>query len=191
MKCLGLLYAMLILPFANVFGYQFGGVNFYTPEGNNICDCNELENYQKNAPAIVGFENEMPRIKRFYFYRDHIVGFSDSLHFIFNEKSKVLEVFDSEKEWEERVEYSCLDPWVTRWWELDDSPSDLILLLMVGFIVTIPLGSVFLFFWIGSFWKAISKEKFSLRKGINTKVFLGLSLVLMWGWSELFWLESI
>ena len=189
-------YLLPLLLFISISYSGFGRIGmgeqyFETPGGHMICDCDGLENSVKNAPSIVGFEEQIPKIQEFYFYKNHIVGYNDSLHFIFNEKNNDLQLFKYEQDWYYQIELQELDPIITRWLDLSDSPEVWHVLLFMWFFLTIPLATIFIYLFFRWLIFSIKREKFNIFKGKYTKRFLLLLLILIWLLQKLFWIESI
>jgi len=115
-----------------------------------------------------------------YFYRNSIIGqYKDGEvsrgFFVVNEDELSVKSFESEEEWNAYLQLQNLVPkfW-TRWYSYKWSTSfdDILMVLLFGFVYTIPL---LILFAVIVFVAAV-KEKFSLRKG-NTRIIV-LSMTL-------------
>lgn len=163
--------------------------NFQTPGGHTICDCDNMVDYELYAPSILGFEQKIPRITDFYFYNNHIVGYSDSLFFIFDETTATLMTYTERMAWETARSERQLHPFLTRWLTIHDNPQDKLLIFLFLSYLLVPLSLVFVYFYVKIGFKAVKRERLHLR-GTHTRIFIGLSLLLLWLLSELFWIES-
>ena len=128
---------------------------FITPGKHTICACDNV--IDANQPSIIGFENEIPRISTFYFYKNNIIGETDSLFFIFNESNEQLKVFSNEEKWTQTIKQSNLKPFLTRWLNMNDSPDDIFLAIILSSVVTLPLSLLYLFFLFRCLIKSIKQ----------------------------------
>ncbi|MBD2702894.1 hypothetical protein IC229_19765 [Spirosoma sp. BT702] len=99
-----------------VYGQFMNGVSSYfkTPNGNIICDEHEVSSCVNASVGELG---------KWYFYKDRIIGTSDSGYFILNESNIRDSVYTthSETEWLTQLERQNLKPvlW-TKWYTMDD-----------------------------------------------------------------------
>ena len=163
---------------------------FSTPGGHSICDCDGLED-SDNAPSIIGFEWAIPRIEKFYFYKGHIIGYSDSLYFIFNEETEYFQLFESKWKWKGAISKAELRPYIRRWLDVGDDPQRWWIVFMMTWWITIPV-CIYVFWNFRKFILPKSQiDIFSLltdKKNLPTAI-IGF-LCLCWLFTELFWIKS-
>ncbi|MFM2269915.1 MAG: hypothetical protein RL757_3356, partial [Bacteroidota bacterium] len=163
----------LIIGSFHAHGYGLGDWEHQTPSGNMMRD---------NGSGItltLNGKREDISIKKWYFYKNHIIGFSNNSFFIVNETKKEIYTFKTEEDWHDAIGQHNLKPWIwTRWyvdnWVEMDAILTIILFLFLGFfIVMIPL--TMLFFWI--LFKAITEENCRPSKP-NTAFLLSIFFLL-------------
>lgn len=189
-KLIALFFFCIYFNLAHAAWSSMFEISFKTPGGHTICSCDAL-NPSDSDPSIIGFEKNIPRIKKFYFYKNHIVGYTDNLFFIFNEGNENLEIFRDKSAWKEKIKAHHLNPFITRWLEVSDAPSEYALMLVMGFHISIPLIFLVVYYLFQSFLLAIKKERFNLRKGRNTQLFIGIIILIIGFFIKIFWIVSI
>jgi hypothetical protein len=148
--------------------------SFNTPGGYTICDCDVLQDYDKNAPTVIGYEWQIPRLKKWYFYKKHIIGVSEKNYFVLDEANNRLDIYQTEAEWQNAINERGLNPafW-TIWLDMGDAPENWFFILIMS--VLTPVGWLFwlsVIFFYGIFgYQSIIKERLRLNS-IYTKVFL-------------------
>lgn len=161
------IFLLLLFP-VFIFSQGFSDWTSRTPKGNEINNFNGKSLIFKDGKTLEG-------LWEWYFYKDHIVGiladsFADEIKFsyyIVNEKTEIIQKFNSEKEWNSAVERQKLKPkfwkrWYQGDWKFFDDSS--IGMVLFAFILLVPLYLLLLFF-----------EKFVIKK--NSK-FSNLAIVL-------------
>ena len=126
-------------------------------------------------------------VKEWYFYKDHIIGYSllnDSIerneYFVANELSRTIKKFDTQADWDKYVAESGLQPkvWTRKyrgdWTFFNDG---IFFLFIIGFPLSIPL-TVFYFY---ALYRGIRKESFNPGKPY-TRIFLGINLFIIFFW---------
>jgi hypothetical protein len=147
----------LVICSLKVYGYGLADWQHYTPGGNIMGD-----NGSGTALTLYGKQQEIFRIRKWYFYKNHIVGLSDKGFFIVNEEIKEIYIFNTELEWRNSISQNNLTPLLwTRWYSDNWVDLDWIIIwLFFGFIIAVPLIGLFL--WI--LYKAITVENFEMSK---------------------------
>lgn len=133
-----------------------GEVQFKTPGGHIICDCDPYS----ETPVLVGFESSIKKLDTWYFYKNHIIGFGKNYYFIFNETTNSLQLFQDGETWQHAIAQQHLTPFFTRWLDISDSIEALYTILVLGMFIWIPLiliigTACFMFFYI----TGLSKRK--------------------------------
>jgi hypothetical protein len=126
-----------------------GEIQFKTPGGHIICDCDPYT----ETPVLIGFESSIKNLERWYFYKNHIIGSGKKYYFIFNETTKHLQLFQDEETWQHAIVQQHLAPFFTRWLNISDSIEALYTTLVLGMFIWIPLILIigtgcFMFFYI-------------------------------------------
>ena len=169
--CLKIAVILIIFTLSsfNVYGYGLSDWQHETPCGNLIDD-----NGNGITLHLTKKGQEMSLIKRWYFYKDHIIGISRDNYFIVNESTEQIYQFNNESAWQNAIQQNKLTPplW-TRWYADNWVDFDYLLIAIVlGFIFSIPLALLLLLM----LYRAIVIEHFSLKE-MNTAILLMLILV--------------
>ncbi|RZJ68235.1 MAG: hypothetical protein EOO50_02110 [Flavobacterium sp.] len=130
------LFATLFLSTAANARVGLAEIFFETPGGHTICHCDPYPDAQ--TPILIGFD-KLERLEKWYFYRDHIIGKGTGYYFVFDEKSEEYKTFKNESDWKKVIEDQNLEPIVTRWFDLSDSPQDWFFLLVITAVFTVPI----------------------------------------------------
>ena len=140
------LVILALMLFSNVYArVGMGETHFETPNGHVICDCDPYD----STPVLIGYEDTIKLLDRWYFYHDHIVGEGKDYFFIFNELTNDLNYFRDEKDWRIAIEQKDLMPFYTRWCDISDAPESFIAMLMLSSFITVPLFLILVFLVVG------------------------------------------
>ena len=131
-----------------------GEINFNTPGGHVICDCDPYP----ETPVLVGFESSIKNLQEWYFYKNHIVGYGKGYYFIFNEVTGDLQYFKNKDTWEQAITNQNIKPFFTRWLNISDSIEALYAIIFLGMFIWIPLIliiaiGIFIYFHVTGFNK--------------------------------------
>jgi hypothetical protein len=120
-------------------------------------------------------------IKRWYFYKDFIVGESADVLFILDENRGEKLIYNDREKWTKEIQLRGLKPFLwTRWYTDNWVDGDWLLIwLYFGFIVSIPLTLFFLF----ALYQVIVKERFRLTSFytifvLSVAIGIGMTLLL-------------
>jgi len=162
------LIKIVIFPFLIILGIGLSDWSDKTPYGN------EINNFMGSKILYLKNGQEIENVSQWYFYKEHIIGKTNSndynhsestphveSFFIVNDKSLSIKIFHLKSEWDTFITNNKLKPkfW-TRWhygkW---NTMEDLVFILILGFIITIPLMIL-----LGrSIYLSITKEKFNYK----------------------------
>ena len=113
-----------------------GENNFSTPGGHIICDCDPYD----QTPVLVGHEDKIHKIEKFYFYKNHIIGYGPDYFFIFNEVTNQADLFGVESQWQQSITAKNLKPVLyTNWLNVTDSPETFLLITYFWSMMASPL----------------------------------------------------
>lgn len=139
MKC-ALIIILLLLCFTNAKGrIGMGEIQFKTPGGHIICDCDPY----LETPVLIGFESSVKKLKKWYFYRNYIIGYGKDYYFILNEGTEKLQLFKKKVNWQQAISNQNLKPFFTRWLDISDSTEAIYAVIILGMFIWIPLVLVF------------------------------------------------
>lgn len=149
-----------------------------TPNGHYICRCDP---YSSNmTPVLIGFESRLNKLREWYYYKNHIIGKSESLFFIFNEVDEIVILFSSKNEWLNKIDKLNLKPKIyTRWINIGDSQDWMTISLI---ILSIPVSIILIIEVLIIFYlsKKGNKAKVNMILKINGIVFLILIFLLIY-----------
>jgi hypothetical protein len=166
---LGLLF---ILPSFKVWAVLGGDIPSTTPAGT-VIDRGRLSIDNK------GKEIEID-INIFYFYKKHLIGKTvASQYFIYNEKSKQIQVFNQENNWQKAIQKQNLKPKIwTRWHQGNwSNGGDWFVIFFIYTIMTFGLPLLFIGVFL-FFMYRLAKTIFESDE-VLPKVMYVLSIVLM------------
>ncbi len=154
MKCV-LIFIVILLGFTNAKArVGMGEIQFQTPGGHIICDCDPYA----ETPVLIGFESSIKNLQKWYFYREYIIGYGKNYYFIFNEATSKLLIFKEKETWQQAISRQNLKPFFTRWLDISDSIETLYTVIVLGMFIWVPLLLVlciggFIFFYATEFNK--------------------------------------
>ena len=176
-----LLLALLIFTSSCFARMGWGDWQEHSPNGTFIY------NLGGGISMKLGRDTSLVGVKEWYFYKDHIIGYSllkDSIereeYFIASEHTRIIKKFNLQSDWDKYIDKNSLRPliWTRKyngdWTFFDDG---IVFFFIVFFPVSIP-ATVFFFY---ALFRAIRKESFNLRKPY-TKIFLGINIFIFLFW---------
>ncbi|MFD0997929.1 hypothetical protein ACFQ21_01385 [Ohtaekwangia kribbensis] len=148
---IGILLLNFIEAYARV---GMGEIQFKTPGGHVICDCDPYS----ETPVLIGFESSIKNLKEWYFYKNHIIGFGKNYYFIFNETTNQPQLFQDKETWRQAIAQQQLKPFFTRWLDISDSIEARYTIIVLGMFIWIPIVLIigigsFIFFYVTGFNK--------------------------------------
>lgn len=115
-----------------------GETYFQTPGGHIICDCDPYS----RTPVLVGQENKIYNIDKFYFFKNHIIGYGPGYYFIFNEATGQTSLFHAQSQWQHSIKARDLKPVLyTNWLSIADAPENF---LVMGFFLGLMASPILL-----------------------------------------------
>lgn len=134
------IFLFFFSPFLIFARAGFSEIFFETPGGHIICHCDPYSSSQ--TPILIGFE-KLEKLDKWYFYRNHVIGFGNNYYFIFNESTLSIQYFKDVKQWHNAIIKQRLKPIIyTRWLNLSDSPEEFKFAIVVIAILAFPFALI-------------------------------------------------
>ena len=149
----------------------FAEESFQTPGGHEICWCDPYDS--EVLPVLIGWEDTIPNIEEFYFYKDHIIGYSKIRFFIFNEKTENIQVFNNRKDWNKSIDLLDLKPNKEKWLTLSDNKNNVDFGIAILVFMSLPLWLILLIIFI------VQLARKKITKKIILYILLGIVLIIV------------
>lgn len=155
-----LLYTIIFfLTFSTTSAQGLGDWQNKTPEGNKMYDAGGGVNL-----ILLKSNTEFTNVKTWYFYKHCIIGTTDSIFFVIDERSADLRKYTSENEWRNYLKDATLEPvlW-TRWFSDNWKFYERMVFVFIAMIIILFVPLLTYTAWTLNKWVA-GKSDFRINK---------------------------